>query len=304
VELLKPDSINFSEYEWQTDCKAKVRPAADFAEPLCAELEPAERDNAPTVFSFKLGRVLRFRSGEVTAWAGYSGHRKSMVTGQVAVELAHQRQRVLVISLEMSPAKTLARMARQFTGQAIPRDLARFHNCTRDLFLFDHSGRITPAQCIAVCNYFAQECQGQHVVIDSFMMVCGSEESMDDQKQMTTDLVRMAQDTGMHVHLVAHCRKPSTGDEAKAPGKHDLRGTAAITDQCSNVVTVWANKPKQESMREAEAKGVVCGKWDEPDCELTVCKQRNGEFEGRLKLWLDRQSLRFVDSQESEVTTW
>ena len=56
--------------------------------------------------------------------------------------------------------------------------------------------------------------------------------------------------------------------------------------------------------REAEAKGVVCGKWDEPDCELTVCKQRNGEFEGRLKLWLDRQSLRFVDSQESEVTTW
>ena len=28
------------------------------------------------------------------------------------------------------------------------------------------------------------------------------------------------------------------------------------------------------------------------------------EFEGRLKLWLDRQSLRFVDSQESEVTTW
>jgi twinkle protein len=108
----------------------------------------------------------------------------------------------------------------------------------------------------------------------------------------------------MHVHLVAHCRKPSTGDEAKAPGKHDLRGTAAITDQCSNVVTVWANKPKQDATREAEAKGVMCSKWDEPDAELTVCKQRNGEFEGRLKLWLDRQSLRFVDNRESEVTTW
>lgn len=304
MELLKPDSINFADYEWQTDCRAKVRPVADFAEALCAELEPAVRDSAPTVFSFKLGRFLRFRAGEVTAWAGYSGHRKSMVTGQVAIELAIQRQRVLVISLEMSPAKTLARMARQFTGQAIPSDLARFHSASRDLFLFDHSGRITPAQCIAVCNYFAQELGGQHVFIDSFMMVCGSEESMDDQKQMTTDLVRMAQDTGMHVHLVAHCRKPSTGDEGKAPGKHDLRGTAAITDQCSNVVTVWANKPKQDAMREADAKGVMCSKLDEPDCELTVCKQRNGEFEGRLKLWLDRQSLRFVDNQESEVSSW
>lgn len=304
MELLKPDSINFADYEWQTDCRAKVRPVADFAEALCAELEPAVRDSAPTVFSFKLGRFLRFRAGEVSAWAGYSGHRKSMVTGQVAIELAIQRQRVLVISLEMSPAKTLARMARQFTGQAIPRDLARFHSASRDQFLFDHSGRITPAQCIAVCNYFAQELGGQHVFIDSFMMVCGSEESMDDQKQMTTDLVRMAQDTGMHVHLVAHCRKPSTGDEGKAPGKHDLRGTAAITDQCSNVITVWANKPKQDAMREADAKGVMCSKLDEPDCELTVCKQRNGEFEGRLKLWLDRQSLRFVDNQESEVSSW
>ena len=45
MELLKPDSINFADYEWQTDCRAKVRPVADFAEALCAELEPAVRDS-------------------------------------------------------------------------------------------------------------------------------------------------------------------------------------------------------------------------------------------------------------------
>lgn len=301
MKTLAPDEVNFAEYEWQTDCKAKVRSAVDFAEAMAMELEPAQRDTAPTVFSFKLGRVMRFRPGEVTAWAGYSGHRKSMVTGQVALELAIQRQRTLVISLEMAPAKTLARMAKQFWGEGA-RDFGRFHDRTGDLYLFDHQGRISPAQCIAVCNYFAQELQGTQVFIDSFMMVCGSEESMDEQKQMTTDLVRMAQDTGLHVHLIAHCRKPSSDTgESRPPGKHDLRGSAAITDQCANVITVWANKPKEEKLHSGQLDTLS---EMEPDAQLTVCKHRNGEFEGRLKLWLHRQSLRFIDDQRADVGGW
>lgn len=300
MELLKADAIDFAAYEWETDCKAKVRQAASFAEAVAAELEPAKREAAPGVFSFKLGNKLRFRPGEVTAWAGYSGHRKSMLTGQVALELAMQGHRSLVISLEMSPAKTMARMARQFEAKGVPRDLGRFFDRTHHLYLFDHCGRITPQQCIAVCNYFAQELAGSQVFIDSFMMVCGSEESLDEQKQMTTDLVRMAQDTGLHVHLVAHCRKPSTSDESKAPGKHDLRGTAAITDQCANVVTVWANKPKDVALSESPYSPMA----NDPDAELTVCKQRNAEFEGRLKLWLHRESMRFVNDMQTEVTAW
>lgn len=303
MKSLSSDDIDFAAYEWQTDCKAKVRQAAAFADDIEQALTPVAEDNTPTVFSFKLRQVMRFRKREVTAWAGYSGHRKSMLTGQVALELARQKVRVLVMSLEMPPAVTLARMARQFTGTAVPspQGLARFYAGTENLWVFDHQGRITPSQCMAVLRYFADELGGEQVFVDSFMMVCGSEESMDEQKQMTTDLVRLAQDTGLHVHLIAHCRKPSNGDEANPPGKHDLRGTAAITDQCANVLTVWANKPKVHRLQQyAEDPSALA----EPDAALTICKQRNAEFEGRLKLWFDPQSMRFLDERDAGVMPW
>jgi twinkle protein len=295
------DDINFAEYEWQTECHAKLRAASSFAEDLADALEPPPEELAPSSFSTKLRNVLRFRKGEVTAWAGYSGHRKSLLTGQVGAELAHQRVPTLIVSLEMAPRVTLARMVRQHQASAKPRDLGRFFNAMKALWLFDHVGRLTPHQALAVCRYFAEHHGGQQVFIDSFMMVCTSEEKLDEQKQMATDLVRLAQDTGLHVHVVAHCRKPASGDESKPPGKHDLRGAAAITDQCHNVITVWANKPKQEAMLDSAPYAPICA---EPDALLTVCKQRNGEFEGRLKLWFDPQSMRFLDEQTSEVAPW
>jgi hypothetical protein len=38
-----------------------------------------------------------------------------------------------------------------------------------------------------------------------------------------------------------------------------------------------------------------------PDAAVTVEKQRNGAWEGRLKLWWHEDSLRFVDDRTSPV---
>lgn len=295
-----PDDVDFAAYEWQTECRAKLRTAATYAEQLAAAMEPKAKDSAPSVFSFSLRHYLRFRPGEVTAWAGYSGHRKSMLTGQIALELAMQKKTTTVISLEMPPADTLARMLNQHGGTHAPRDLGRFFNATDSLWLFDHVGRLTPHQALAVCRYFAEQHGGQQVFIDSFMMVVSSEEKMDEQKQFTTDLVRMAQETGLHVHLICHCRKPQSGLEDKPPSKHELRGTSAITDQAHNVVTVWANKAKEARIHENDLDPIRA----EPDAAVTVCKQRNGRFEGRIKLWFEEASMRFTDEQVSEVEAW
>ena len=295
-----PDDVDFAAYEWQTECKAKLRTAASYAEQLATAMEPKAKDTAPSVFSFKLRNHLRFRAGEVTAWAGYSGHRKSMLTGQIALELAMQKKPTASISLEMPPADTLARMLHQHAGTDKPRDLARFFNATDSLWLFDHVGRLTPHQTLSVGRYFAEKHGGQQVFIDSFMMVVSSEEKLDEQKQFMTDLVRMAQETGLHVHLICHCRKPQSGLEDKPPTKHELRGTSAITDQAHNVVTVWANKAKEARLLENEFDPIR----EEPDAAVTVCKQRNGQFEGRIKLWFDKASMRFTDSVEGEIDPW
>lgn len=299
---LIPDDIDFSAYMRETNPRVRVKSAAAFADDMAALF--AERDHSkrrPMMFSTKLRDVIEFRPGEVTCWAGYNGHRKSMFCGQVALDLCVQSQRVLMASFEMSPARTLARMARQALGTSKPSrpSLAGFSSWTdKRLWIFDHLGRIGVADTLAVCRYFADELKGQHVILDSMMMICNSEESLDEQKQFVTDCVRMAQETGMHVHLVAHCRKPQSGAEDKPPTKYDLRGSAAISDQAHNVVTIWANKPKKAAL-EKDAHDQAAA--DQPDALVTIEKQRNGAFEGRFKLWWHEDSMRFADDRLSPV---
>ena len=298
--MIDPDDIDFGAYMRQTEPAMKVRKASLFSDDLAAQFAPRDRSHcAPTMDSTKLGRELEFRPGEVTIWAGYNGHRKSFFTGQVALDLCLQGQKVLMASMEMRPAHTLARMARQCMAEVRPgRELTdEFMGWTDDrLWIFDHIGRISPALCVAVLKYFADELGGQQVFIDSMMMVCASEEHLDEQKQFMTDLVRVAQETGLHIHLVAHCRKPV--DETKPPTKYDLRGSAALSDQAHNVVMVWFNKAKAEKLRrnltDPDAQ-------NQADAMVVVEKQRNGEFEGKLQLWIDDVSLRFVNDRAASV---
>jgi twinkle protein len=292
------DDIDYAAYERQTECRAKVRRASVFTDELHARFQPPEKQpRHPEMFSTKLRGGLRFRPGEVTCWTGYSKHRKSMFTGQVALDLCVQRERVLMASFEMYPADTLTRMAKQASGIQPPTTgwLDRFAKWTDSrLWLFDHVGRINPQQCMAVARYFAEECKGTQLFVDSMMMVVGSEESADEQKQFATDIIRVAQETGLHIHLITHCRKPQGGDESKPPTKYDVRGSAAITDQAHNIVTVWANKAKRAKLErnafDAEAA-------QEPDALVSVEGQRNGAFEGRVKLWFHDESMRFLDEQ-------
>lgn len=298
-----PDTVDLDAYlRAAEDVRALVRPATNFAELLQAEFAPGVAGRKkPEMFSTKLRNVIEFRPAEATVWHGYSGHRKSMFTGQVALDLMAQRQRVLLASFEMQPARSLARMARQALARQSPaaRDLNDFSTWSNDrLWIFDHLGRITPARCIAVCRYFAEELKGQHVLLDSMMMICQSEEHLDEQKQFMTDMVRMAVETGLHVHLVAHCRKPANGGEDKPPTKYDLRGSAAISDQAHNVISVWANRAKKAKSEEAVADLKAN---EEPDALITIEKQRNGRWEGRVKLWFDEATLRFCDDRVSAV---
>lgn len=297
-----PDTLDFRSYATQTEAQVKVRPASQWSAELAAEFAPKGSAKRAEMFSTKL-RAIEFRPGELTCWAGYNGHRKSMFTGQVALDLIVAGYRTLMASFEMSPARSLARMARQVSGVSQPdaQRLAHFSRWTDErLWIFDHMGRIDPELCIAVCRYFAQELRGQHVFIDSMMMVCGSEESMDEQKQFVTDLVRLAQETQLHVHLIAHCRKPQAGED-RPPTKYDLRGSAAISDQAHNVITVWANKSKQHKLSLDANDQVALA---EPDARVAVEKQRNGDFEGAVRLWWHAPSMRFMDDRTTPVEAY
>lgn len=302
ARLIETDTIDWGVYERQTEAAAKVRPASLYSDELDAQFAPRERGSRrPRMHSTKLGGCLEFRPSEVTVWAGYNGHRKSLALGQAFLDLCSLGERCLVMSFEMLPAMTLARMARQAWALNVPsrRQRDAFMRWTDDrLWIFDHMGRLSTSKCLAVLRYFAEELQGTHVAIDSMMMVCESEESLDEQKQFVTDLIRIAQETGLHVHLVAHCKKPL--DESKPPTKYDIRGSSAISEQVHNVAMVWANRAKKAAI---EASGAnVDEKWlEQPDAMVCVDKQRNGAFEGKLKLWWDEASYRFTNERMTPI---
>lgn len=302
--MILEDSIDFAAYEQETEFAAKVRKASAFREDLDAEFTPRQPGQVrPVMSSTKLRNAIEFRPAEVTVWAGYNGHRKSMLTGQVALDLCELGQPVLLVSLEMLPRKTLARMCRQATASAMPQANRReeFMRWTDGkLWLFDHVGRLTPSRALALCRYFADELKGAHVFIDSMMKVCQSEESLDEQKALIGDICDLAEETGLHVHLVAHCRKPSAGDEARPPSKYDIKGSGAITDQAHNVLLVWQNKAKRaeaEKSIEHRRPDVMSG-WD---ALVILDKQRNGDCEGKFGLYFDEPSLRFCDSDMARV---
>ena len=140
---------------------------------------------------------------------------------------------------------------------------------------------------IGVARYCAKELGIQHLFVDSLMKCVQAEDDYNGQKQLVDELTSIARDYNMHVHLVHHIRKLE--NEAKKPDKSDVKGTGAITDQVDNVLLVWRNK--------AEAR-----KATDPDAALICCKQRNGEWEGGINLWFDKESQQYVgDSGDAPI---
>lgn len=161
------------------------------------------------------------------------------------------------------------------------------------LWLYDQQGTVTATQVAAVVRYCAKEKGITHFFVDSLMKCVASEDDYNGQKMFVDELTAIARDHGIHIHLVHHIRKPA--DENHKPSKYDYKGTGAITDQVDNVISVWRNKAKEKKRDEGKP---VEDK--EPDALLICDKQRNGEWEGSIGLWFDRQSMQYVGGPGDE----
>jgi len=286
---LLPDDIDFSAFMHETDAGHKVRKASDYKADVISYFHDRKANNHAHAPWEKTKGKIGFRKGEVTLWGGMNGHGKSLVLGQLVTGFARQEQKTVIASMEMKPAVTIARMVRQEYGIPSIDAIDQFHAWTDPfIYLYDQMGAVKTETMLAVLRYCASELKANHFVIDS-LMKCGlSEDDYTAQKHFIDQLCSIARDTDMHIHLVAHSKKKS--DEFSAPGKYDLKGSGSITDQADNVITVFRNKKKEQ---DAE-RGVATS---DPDCWLICDKQRNGEWEGRIGLWLNKIRFAFTESE-------
>ena len=286
--IVHASDIELADYMVDPDFSAHVRTADDYLAQLKRIFAGTERTEPCACLGWsKVGDKLGFRPEEVTLWAGSNGSRKSMLVGQLVLDLAQQAYGSLTISLEMPARKTLERMFRQAAGVAQPGsadcDLAA--SVMRDrVYLFDHVGSMGIERLGAVLRWARAKLPVQHVVVDSMTKVVRGDDDYSAQKDFVDRMCELAKETGLHLHIVVHNRKPSDTFE-RMPTKWDIKGSSSVTDLAHNIVVLWRNRAK-ESAGDKDP--------DAPDQILDVQKQRNGAFEGKLRLWFDPNSLQFL----------
>jgi twinkle protein len=242
----------------------------------------------------KLDDKVRLRPGELSLWAGYSGHKKSLMLGWVMLCLAQERK-IAIASLELSPVDTLHRMmvqagalnaeskpsesfARQFMDWADPH-----------VAIYDQLDSVPPEKILGFVAYCAKVLKCDHIVIDS-LTKCGIAKDDTVSEKLFADKLQWAAKTlGCHVHLVCHMRKPQDGQEMRMPTKAAIRGASEISDLADNVFLVWQNMAKKAAQEKQRLGQPISDKeqksLDMPDQMLVVDKQRHGKWEGVVGLW-------------------
>ena len=292
MQLIR-ETADLSNYMDEKAAQHQVLPASDWTlEVIDHFWKP---DDSPKVRMpwLKTHRDFHFRAGEVTLWGGINGHGKSQLVGQVVHSLCEQNQLVGLASLEMPPAKTMARITRQaFGGEQPAIDYLRKYGAWTDgrLWMYDHVGSVNASTMLAVIRYAVAKYNIDHFVVDNLMKCGMAEDAYNEQKAFVDGLCVIAKDTGCHIHLVLHVKKGKS--EYDLPNKFDIKGSGAVTDLVDNCFIVWRNKEKEAKIRSQEEYTP-----DDPDCLLLLVKQRHGEAEGAYRLYFDRQSLQYTEER-------
>ncbi len=248
---------------------------------------------------------IGFDGGQVTVWAGYNGHMKSMVLGQVMMWMS-QTVKVGILSFEMPVIDTIERMIYQAAGcipsQAYGQQWAEWS--TDKIYLYDQLDTVPANRVLGVVFYMAKELGVKHIMIDS-LAKCGlAYGDGNAEKRFIDTLAATAKALDIHIHLVTHLRKPSKSQMVTIPDKYDVKGAGEITDLVDNVIIFWMDKKRARLNRLQKAGNVLSGEETDylisnPSHRLICEKQRHWEFEGTIPLWFDDDSLQFLPNDSS-----
>jgi len=236
---------------------------------------------------------FRVRPAEVTIWAGYSGAGKSMFTNQIMLGLM-KTEKVMLASFELRPVSSCQRAIRQTLGGNNPtHDYIEqwVEHADGKLFLYDQQGVVTPETVLEVVYYSAEKLKCSQIILDSFMKCGIDEQDYQQHKKFIDQLCIAARDLKIHIHLVAHARKRAD-DIMKPPTKHDVSGSANITNLVDNCFIVY----RTDKDSKLESGKITEQEYDMMPTTMVYCvKQRHHEWEGHWSFWFDPESLRFSE---------
>lgn len=248
---------------------------------------------------------IRFRKGEVTIWTGENHTGKSEILNQfILYQTAFEK--AFIMSPEMPVYRTMQYMTQQITRSEKPtvEQIKNFLRIvTGKIYLLDQQSTFNPEDVLKLIQYVHAEYGVFHIVIDS-LMKCGINENDDHAKVkwFVDQLCVLAKSLELHIHLVAHAKKPERGGR---PSRYNIKGTGSTPDLVDNVIIMWRNEDKE---RELDEGGLSDERFTElmamPDARMIVDKQRHGSsWKGSIALWHDAPSRSFISDRVDFVNS-
>ena len=246
---------------------------------------------------------FRVREGECTLWAGQSFAGKSAILTQCMTHWLRGKEKVLLISPEFSPSLNLSRIVQQIIGKA-PRDITEADVTAvlawleGRMLIYDAVGQVDIDDLMAV-QYFAKAELGVTMSIIDNMTVLRLPGGDVNQAQGTlmTLLVQTARQTGLHIHVVCHTRKPSPGEQVS---RYQIRGSSMLSDLADSIFMVERNERKEARLADfntTEEERVEIRR--QSDTRLFCLKQRHGSsWIGVARLYFSPTSLRWYSDQK------
>lgn len=246
---------------------------------------------------------IRIRPAEVSLWSGETGHGKSQVLAHCCVDWIAQGSRICKASLEMKGSQTLKRMVKQTTNddrpnsQVIDQSLMWMND---NFLLFDKVGKAGVDTILEVFDYARARYGCDQFIIDSLMRLGIATDDYNGQEKAVYEVVDWAVKHDVHLHLVAHSRKPHMGKSG--PGDtSDIKGGMEIGGNAFNAFIIWRNKKQEDEFNEAVQDGDNFKANElsmKPGCILNCDKQRNGDWTGKVGLWFNTSSYQYRDYRD------
>jgi twinkle protein len=265
-------------------------------------------DNTGAWLPFGSSNGLRLRPQECSIWTGLNFSGKSSLLGQAAIHWMRGNstinEKVLLISPEMSPQQSLARMVRQMTAK-IPAQVteADVSACLAWLegkfWIYTAVGQVSVSDLNNVIRYTAAELGVTQVIVDNLSVLeLEGQDTNRAQGDLMTKFVHTSRTSGCHISLVAHNRKPAQGEK---PSRYQISGSGALSNLADNVISIVRNERKDEqlaniTLSEEDRRELTA----QADTRLIVQKQRHGTaYTGTSKLFFSPYSMRWSEDRNS-----
>jgi twinkle protein len=187
------------------------------------------------------GEHLRFYEGGVTIWSGFPGSGKTTLLRQFACHLMARKQGVFFGSLEEHPRNLVIGIACVAAGvplkmvptQAVlQKFLDRYQGQLR---VWGKVGIASHREILSVIRKLAEQ-DIRHAIIDSLMCLDVSNDDFEGQRRFAGLVAATAKASGVHIHLVAHPKKPQ--QNGQEPDINDVAGAKEIGGIADNIIFV------------------------------------------------------------------